>query len=109
MKIRQGFVSNSSSSSFVCIAKPGVIKELLKKEDEITQKIANSYLDPKYAEKIELDGNKYEMYQTVIYTEEFGCDCDLTEDECEEAYDKWNDFVDKLSQTKNVVVREEGC
>ena len=110
MKIRSGFVSNSSSSSFVCITKPGVIKELLKGEDDTTKKVVLSYLNPQRAEKITLDGNTYEMWQMTISTEDFGCDCDLGEDEYnEEAYDKWTDFIDKLAKTPNVVVRDEGC
>ncbi len=109
MKIRSGFVSNSSSSSFVCIAKPGVIQEALKGEDKVTQKVVKSYLNPSNANKITLDGNKYELYQMTISTEEFGCDCDLDEDDYEKAYDKWCEFTQKLSETPNVVVREEGC
>ncbi len=104
MKIRTGFVSNSSSSSFVCIAKPGVIKKLLKDEDDTTKKVGSHYFNPNRANKITLDGNTYEMWQMTISTEEFGCDCDLGEDESETAYDKWNDFTAKLAKTPNVVV-----
>lgn len=109
MKIRSGFVSNSSSSSFVCIAKPGVIQEALKNEDEVTQKVVKSYLNPRNAYKITLDGNKYELYQMTISTEEFGCDCDLDEDDYEQAYEKWGDFTAKLAKLPNVVVRDENC
>ena len=108
MKIRNGFVSNSSSSSFVCIVKPGVIKTALKGEDELTIKVVNEYLKPDFSVKITLDGNKYELYSLTLSTEEFGCGCDLTDEESEEAYDKWNDFTEKLSKLPNVVVREEG-
>lgn len=106
MKIRSGFVSNSSSSSFVCITKPGKVKEMLKNEDEITQKVVSSYLNSKNCEKITLDGNKYEMWQFELSTEEFGYDCGLEDDEYETAYDKWNDFTQKLSKEKNVVVSD---
>lgn len=106
MKIRSGFVSNSSSSSFVCIAKPGKVAEMLKDEDEITQKVVKGYLDSRDAEKITLDGNKYEMWSFELSTEEFGYDCDLDEDEAEQAYDKWNDFIAKLGKEKNVVVSD---
>lgn len=109
MKIRSGFVSNSSSSSFVCIAKPGVIKEALKGEDEVTKKVVKSYLDSSRADKITLDGNTYELYQMTISTEEFGCDCDLDEEEYEQAYEKWGDFTAKLAKLPNVVVRDEYC
>jgi hypothetical protein len=109
MKIRSGFVSNSSSSSFVCIAKPGVIAKVLQDEDDVTKKVALSILNPKRADKITLDGNTYEMWQEIISTEEFGCDCDLNEDEYEIAYDKWIHFTNKLSKTKNVVVSDTGC
>jgi len=112
MKIRNGFVSNSSSSSFVCIAKPGVIETALKEEDEITKKVVNEYLNPKKADKIILDGNVYELYHMTISTEEFDCGCnldDLDEDDYEIAYEKWCDFTNKLSKLPNVVVRDEGC
>lgn len=109
MKIRNGFVSNSSSSSFVCIAKPGVINKLLKGEDNVTKKVVNHYLNSLRADKITLDGNTYEMWQMTISTEEFGCDCDLKDDEYEQAWDKWMEFTEKLSETPNVVVRDEAC
>ena len=109
MKIRNGFVSNSSSSSFVCIAKPGVIKKLLKNEDEITQKVVNTYLNQEYAKKIKLDTNEYELYQLVIDTEEFGSYCDLDTEQREEALDKWDKFTNKLSKMKSVVVHERDC
>lgn len=109
MKIRSGFVSNSSSSSFVCIAKPGVVKQLLEDEDRITKKVVQSYLNPENANTITLDGNTYDMWQMTISTEEFGCDCGLMESEYERAYDKWNDFTTKLAKTPNVVVKEDGC
>ena len=108
MKIRSGFVSNSSSSSFVCIAKPGVVKTLLKGEDDITKKVVQSLLNPKDARKITLDGNTYEMWHMTISTEEFACDCNLNDDELEQAYDKWNDFTAKLAKTPNVVVDDPG-
>jgi hypothetical protein len=109
MKIRNGFVSNSSSSSFICIAKPGVVQKALEKEDEVTKKVVAGYLNPKDADKITLDGNTYELYKMTISTEEFGCDCDLDGDEYEQAYDKWNDFTAKLAKIPNVIVRDEYC
>jgi len=109
MKIRSGFVSNSSSSSFVCIAKPGVIQKALKGEDKLTQKVVKGYLNPNNASEIVLDGNKYELYQMTISTEDFGCDCDLDEEEYEVAYEKWGDFTAKLAKLPNVVVRDEYC
>ena len=110
MKIRSGFVSNSSSSSFVCIAKPGVIQKALKDEDKLTQKVVKGYLNPNNASEIVLDGNKYELYQTTISTDDFACDCDLdSEEDYEKAYDAWSDFTAKLAQIPNVVVRDEYC
>lgn len=109
MKTRNGFVSNSSSSSFVVIAKPNVIEKMLKKEDEITQKVCDEYLGKHNSEPITLDDKEYELYQFIVATEEFGCDCDLDEDEYDQAYDKWSDFINKLEKTKNVIVRSTGC
>jgi len=106
MKIRSGFVSNSSSSSFVCITTPGKIDEMLKNEDETTQKIVKSYLSPRGMEKIKLGGNTYHMWQFELSTEEFGCDCGLDEDEYDYAYDKWNDFTAKLGKEKDCVVSD---
>lgn len=106
MKIRSGFVSNSSSSSFICIAKPGIIQKTLNGEDEVTKKVVKGYLDFNRADKITLDGNTYELYQMTISTEEFGCDCDLDEDEYEQAYEKWVNFTAKLSKLPNVIVRD---
>lgn len=106
MKVRQGFVSNSSSSSFVVIAKPGVIKEMLKKEDKITKKVCGEYFHG--SDIIELDGNKYELFQFTVSTDDIGCDCGLGDD-YEKAYDKWLEFTDKLGKTEGVIIRDTGC
>ena len=107
MKIRSGFVSNRSSSRFICIAKPGVVQKALEKEDEVTKKVVAGYLNSKNADKITLDGNTYELYQMTISTEEFGCDCDLDDDEYEHADDIWNEFTAMLAKTPYVVIRDE--
>ena len=104
MKIRSGFVSNSSSSSFIIIANPGKVKELLKQESKGLQSAAKNYLNR--PENITLDGNKYELHQFVMCTEDFGCDC---EEDSETVYDKWNDFTTKLGNNKDIVIRETSC
>jgi hypothetical protein len=109
MKTRNGFVSNSSSSSFVCIAKPGIIQNILKSEDKFTEKIVKYYLNPTSSKKIILDGNTYEMWIHRIYTEDFGCECDLKESEYEFAYEKWQKFISKLQNLPDVVVKDESC
>jgi hypothetical protein len=107
MKVRSGFVSNSSSSSFVIIAKPGKIDKLIDKEDDVTQTVARSFLDSKNAERIKLDGNEYDLYQFSFSTEEFGCDMNLADEDYEVAYDKWNDFEAKLTKQKDIIVKSQ--
>lgn len=108
MQTRHGFVSNSSSSSFVVIAKSGTIPKMLKKEDELTQKIISFYLNPNCKTNIVLDEKKYELYTFLYEWGEFinPGDYGLTDDDVFLIEDKGNAFLDKLKITKNITIKE---
>lgn len=109
MKLRNGFVSNSSSSSFICIAKLNTIENLINEEkDKITKKIVSRYLNSTNCQRFILDNNRYEIWNLIISSEDLGLDCSLTDKQLEVAYNKWIDFTDKLKHIPNVFISERG-
>lgn len=110
MKTRTGFVSNSSSSSFVIIAKPGSVREIIKTQDDLTQRVANEYVGPYNCNKINLQGVELDVWNFVVHTENFGEDVELKSGEdYDDLYHKWDNLVNSLKQDARVKVLENCC
>lgn len=97
MKTRQGFVSNSSTSSFVVICTEEVYKKALANRTEYGKQLIENQLGLRDGEKITLGDNQYLLWHGELSTEEFGCDVDLPEGVDEyDAYDlaseQWDEF-----------------
>ena len=114
MKIRNGFVSNSSSSSFVVIAPKEDVDIVLKSMKEYEQAVINfvktetNFLNTKINIFSGMTGN-YDSW-------EYGFDFDVEEWTEKEGldpddfntYDVWEKFQEALEkQTKNIIVQEQ--
>ena len=123
MKIRQGFVSNSSSSSFLLIAKDGLVKEALKGYSGDEKDYITSILGQR--KKLNIFGKKVDVFLRTICSEEW---CELYSEifenkegdgdggeggEYEDPYEKgqslFDGFVEKMkSIDKDGVIQEWG-
>lgn len=81
MKIRNGFVSNSSSSSFVVLTTKENIKEAL---DKLPKKIKKFMKDTFICSPthVEVDGKKYLLYSGTYYTDDWSSELNIEECTC---------------------------
>ena len=99
MKIRQGFISNSSSTSFVLITtREAIDEEFGKIKDANLKKIIRSELRP--PKQVSLFGEKVLIYLDRISSEDFGCDCDI-EDDSGEYHSRFFEFLERVGGRKD--------
>ena len=111
MKIRSGFVSNSSSSSFVVIAAKDVVDTVLATLSPYEQAVA------KYVQQADKKfmGGTVSIFQgmTGNYDSwEYGFEYEGEQPEdCDGTYDAWDNFIEKLkaSGAENLIISESDC
>lgn len=115
MKIRQGFVSNSSSSSFLLIGTQKAIDDAMEKLDDFGREVLNcTYL--RGGSEIILDGKPYRCYFGEISDDDFAYDAIHEEMErrlddpdgdkyeyYDEAREKCNQFTKEFKQKGGIV------
>jgi hypothetical protein len=108
MKIRSGFISNSSSSSFIIIAPGDIINTATKSMSKFGQAVVDDVIGE--LEEITLDGKTYTLAHSHYSTEEFAdraCS-EFQDKECEEALNEWKKFQTAVTKLGGIV-REIGC
>lgn len=107
MKTRQGFVSNSSSSSFVVIAPKDVVETVLQTLTPYEQAVAKHVKvnDRKFM------GGTVSIFQGSTGNQdswEYGFEFEGETSEDDNTYDAWETFVTKLRETgeENVLTSE---
>ena len=124
MKIRQGFVSNSSTSSFVIMCSKKIYELALEKCSEFGRAVIKHELPLRNEYKYELDGNEYYMWHGEKSSEEWGYDIPYPkkktevepeedsewrsfkeeeegideEEKCEEAMEEWEKFGNRITK-----------
>ena len=105
MKVRQGFVSNSSSSSFVVVTTKAEWDKTVAKLSKLGQLVVEHELTKPTPVKF-LGKNLIAIVQTIS-TEEFGCnlpDGSVPDGEYEKPYEEFQKFEELLRNNKDVLV-----
>jgi hypothetical protein len=102
MKVRIGFVSNSSSSSFVCAIKADSFNEKLKELNKLDQKILNHLFqkDSAFGQDVrtfsEYDSHGYGSWEWAM--DDFDWDDEEEDDKDGRAYTLVHNFIDKFEK-----------
>ena len=115
MKIRNGFVSNSSSSSFVIVSGKGAIEEALSPFSPRAKKFIAQVLNCR--DVAEINGQECEVYSQTLYDDTL-YECwkyilRWEKEEGKDVEDGWEEdyvgifdkFLDDLKKTENVFVK----
>ena len=83
MKTRNGFVSNSSSSSFVILSTKESLKAALDTLDPKARKfIKSQFVMSGDKKNVTIDDKKYELRTGVYYNDEWPIECDCDSKKC---------------------------
>lgn len=115
MKIRSGFVSNSSSSSFVVVAPKKVVDKVLSEMDGYEQAVINFVKQNKTFVGIPVSvlscmtGN-LDSWEYGFDSKKEAKKAGIDPDETPSTYDVWDDFIEKLGkETTDYILNEESC
>jgi len=85
MKIRSGFVSNSSSSSFIALIEPESFKELKESLNDLEKEV----LEKLETDKVKLSGKNYIQFYSYVGEDWVGFEYDELSYIAEEDEDSW--------------------
>ena len=97
MKIRTGFVSNSSSSSFVIVASQQTIDKAMATLDDKGKELIQQYVIQR-SDKTIINGGEVFVSHGEIQSEEFGCEIyDFDGGDYEKPQEDWDKFMEAVN------------